>query len=144
MSWQEELMVVASEPFDEFLIISVEDRIGSWKEKWVRTRTLLNTLTPRSNFDDQDRHSENPETIGTIIMNRNNNDSSGSENTFGDKSDYRNVGFHANTCHSIVFKTGKSKSYCKNVYQDNAFAEMMNRGGAKNVSSSFEGPIVIR
>ncbi|KAL4590059.1 hypothetical protein LXL04_002978 [Taraxacum kok-saghyz] len=29
----EELMVVASEPFDEFLIISVEDRIGPWKDE---------------------------------------------------------------------------------------------------------------
>nr|XP_043638934.1 FT-interacting protein 7 [Erigeron canadensis] len=31
-SWQEELMFVASEPFDEFLVISVEDRLGQGKD----------------------------------------------------------------------------------------------------------------
>ncbi|KAL4568749.1 hypothetical protein LXL04_024364 [Taraxacum kok-saghyz] len=49
LSWLEELMVASSEPFDEFLIISVEDRNGPWKDKWVRTQTLVNTLTPRWN-----------------------------------------------------------------------------------------------
>ncbi|KAG8389664.1 hypothetical protein BUALT_Bualt01G0002400 [Buddleja alternifolia] len=31
--WNEELMFVASEPFDEYIIISVEDRIGSGKDE---------------------------------------------------------------------------------------------------------------
>ncbi|XP_076915913.1 FT-interacting protein 7-like [Bidens hawaiensis] len=33
--WQEELMFVASEPFDEFLVISVEDRLGPGKDVCV-------------------------------------------------------------------------------------------------------------
>ncbi|KAK9080229.1 hypothetical protein SSX86_001905 [Deinandra increscens subsp. villosa] len=33
--WQEELMLVASEPFDEFVVISVEDRLGPGKDVCV-------------------------------------------------------------------------------------------------------------
>ncbi|KAF5806500.1 putative C2 domain, phosphoribosyltransferase, C2 domain superfamily [Helianthus annuus] len=39
-SWQEELMFVASEPFDEFLVISVEDRLGPGKDICVG-RTMV-------------------------------------------------------------------------------------------------------
>ncbi|GKB35215.1 FT-interacting protein 1 [Tanacetum coccineum] len=47
-SWQEELMFVASEPFDEFVIISVEDRLGPGKDVCVgRTSIPVKRIPPR-------------------------------------------------------------------------------------------------
>lgn len=49
--WQEELMFVASEPFDEFLIISVEDRIGQGKDVCVgRTHIPVRRIQPRIDY----------------------------------------------------------------------------------------------
>ncbi|KAL8216192.1 hypothetical protein R6Q57_023029 [Mikania cordata] len=47
-SWQEEIMLVASEPFDEFLTISVEDRLGSGKDICVgRTNVPVRRIPQR-------------------------------------------------------------------------------------------------
>ncbi|KAI3673075.1 hypothetical protein L6452_39185 [Arctium lappa] len=46
--WQEELMLVASEPFDEFVTISVEDRIGQGKDVCVgRTNVPVRVIPHR-------------------------------------------------------------------------------------------------
>ncbi|KAD4385293.1 hypothetical protein E3N88_25461 [Mikania micrantha] len=47
-SWQEEIMLVASEPFDEFVTISVEDRLGPGKDICVgRTHVPVRRIPQR-------------------------------------------------------------------------------------------------
>ncbi|MCV5004885.1 hypothetical protein OFM39_35055, partial [Escherichia coli] len=47
--WNEDLMFVAAEPFDEPLIISVEDRTGPGKDETIgRAVIYLNTVEKRA------------------------------------------------------------------------------------------------
>lgn len=47
--WNEELMFVASEPFDEFLIISVEDRVGPGKDEAIGKSIIpVREIPPRA------------------------------------------------------------------------------------------------
>ncbi|KAK6937994.1 Phosphoribosyltransferase C-terminal [Dillenia turbinata] len=48
--WNEELMFVASEPFEEFLIITVEDRIGPGKDEMLG-RVILSVKDAPQRFD---------------------------------------------------------------------------------------------